>query len=467
MSPPPDPIAAGGIVAFGRRLRSRETTCEAAIADYLARIETLEPTVGAFEYVAADSALATARALDRLLAGGSDLGPLTGVPVAIKDLFAVAGMPTTAGSNLDVADLIGAEGRFVTSLKRAGCIVIGKTKTIEFAFGGAGGVNTVRGTPWNPWDASVHRGPGGSSSGSAAAVAAGLCAFAIGSDTGGSVRLPAALCGLFGFKPTRGRWPTDGIFPLCPTLDTIGLLTKSAADAALIFGTLTGISVPPMPSLRGARLGRPVNQFVDCLDPAIEGCFVAALEALCAAGAEVVDVDVPDLGPPEAFFHAIVPAEFLAAFGRDRFLRERAHMGADIAARAEAGLDLRADHYIDFVRRHLELRRLAHARMQGFDGWVTPTLGLVAPPVADFADTEQALEINVRIGRLTRPVNLFGFCATSTPIHQLGSDLPVGLQVMAPANAESSLLALVQAIESVVGAPSMPDLARFETSSRA
>lgn len=458
-----DPLEMGGIEAFGRRLRRRETSCEAVVRDYLARIELLEPQIGAFEFVAAESSITAARSLDGLLASGTDLGPLMGVPVAIKDLFAVDGMPMTAGSEIDVGSLVGAEGSFVRALKRAGCIVLGKTKTIEFAFGGAGGVNSVRGTPWNPWDGGAHRGPGGSSSGSAAAVAAGLCSFAVGSDTGGSVRLPAAFCGLFGLKPTHGRWPTDGVFPLCPSLDTIGLLTRSATDATLIFSALSGEPVAPLPALRGIRLGRPINQFTDALDPPVAACTEAALEALRDAGAEVVDVEVPDLGPPETFFHAIVPAEFLAAFGRERFLRERARMGADIAARATAGLDITADRYVGLVQNLEQLRRLGGERMSGFDGWITPTVGLVAPLVDAFADTAEALELNVRIGRLTRPVNLYGFCATSTPVHQLGSDLPVGLQVMAPADTEPSLLSLAVAIERVLGVPATPDLGAFLT----
>ncbi|MCP4249164.1 MAG: amidase, partial [bacterium] len=176
----------------------------------LARIEALEPRLGAFEYVAAEQALSTARALDELLAAGTDLGPLMGVPVAIKDLFAVDGMPTAAASNLDVTEVIGPEGDFVKTLKRAGCVILGKTKTDEFALGTLG-FNPKRGTPWNPWDAKTHRAPGGSSSGSAVAAVAGLCAFAIGTDTGGSVRGPAAFCGAFGLKSTVGLWPTNGM----------------------------------------------------------------------------------------------------------------------------------------------------------------------------------------------------------------------------------------------------------------
>ena len=147
----PDPLAAGGIAEFGERLRRGATTAEATVEAYLARIEALEPRMGAFEYVASEQAPSAARALDGLLAAGTDLGPLMGVPVAVKDLFAVEGMPTTAGSNVDVADTIGPEGSFVKALKRAGCVIVGKTKTVEFALGGAG-TNLVRGTPWNPWE---------------------------------------------------------------------------------------------------------------------------------------------------------------------------------------------------------------------------------------------------------------------------------------------------------------------------
>ena len=193
---PPDPLGGGGIARFADEFRTGRVTSEAVTTAYLARIEVLDSRLGAYEHVARDSALAQARALDALLAAGTDLGPLMGVPVAIKDLIAVTGMPTTAGSNVDVADLIGPEGPFMDAMKRAGCVILGKTKTVEFAMGGSG-LNLVRGTPWNPWDATTHRVPGGSSSGSAVAAAAGLCAFAIGSDTGGSVRIPA-FSGTFG-----------------------------------------------------------------------------------------------------------------------------------------------------------------------------------------------------------------------------------------------------------------------------
>ncbi len=176
-----------------------------------------------------------------------------GVPVDVKVLFAVGRMPTTAGSQVDVADLAAREGPFIAGLRRAGAVILGKTKTVEFAFG-ATGTNAIRGTPWNPHDAAIHF-PGGSSSGSAVLVAAGLCAFAIGSDTGGSVRIPAALCGVFGLKTMVGLFDTSGVFPLSTTLDTIGLLTRSAADAALAFTVLTGRAVAGHRASHGVQAG--------------------------------------------------------------------------------------------------------------------------------------------------------------------------------------------------------------------
>ena len=152
---PKDPLKGISIAEFARKLRRGELTIEATVRDYLIRIDTIDPRLGAFEFVAADSALESASALDRLLAAGCDLGPLMGIPIGIKDLFAVSGTPVTAGSRIDVADLVGAEGSFVRLLRKAGCVILGKTKTVEFAYGAAG-TNTVRGTPWNPWDSQVR-----------------------------------------------------------------------------------------------------------------------------------------------------------------------------------------------------------------------------------------------------------------------------------------------------------------------
>lgn len=457
---PADPFEPGGIALFGERLRSGEITAEAATRAYLGRIEALDGRLGAYQYVAAEQAVAAARALDGLLAAGTDLGPLMGVPVAVKDLFAVDGMPTTAGSDLDVGDVIGAEGRFVKALKRAGCVILGKTKTVEFALGTTG-ISTPRGTPWNPWDAATQRIPGGSSSGSAVATAAGLCAFAIGTDTGGSVRLPAHFCGTFGLKTTAGLWPTDGVFPLARDLDSIGPLTRTAADAAIVFAVLTGQPTPKARPLRSLRLGRPGTYFYDNLDADVEACMSAALAMLEAAGTDIVPIDVPEAPEREKYFPVALPADLISVLGRDRFLAGRERMDPVVAARGAKGLEVMAAEVMQLKWRRRQLCAAAKARFEGLDGWVTPSAAVAAVPVAEFNDLENSMRLTLGITQDTQPGNLLGLCATTTPIQMLGSALPVGLQVLCPANREARALAIALAIEGLVGPPPRPDLAGF------
>jgi aspartyl-tRNA(Asn)/glutamyl-tRNA(Gln) amidotransferase subunit A len=456
---PLDPLASGGIGGYARRLRRGATTAEAATEAYLVRISRLDPKLGAYQHVAAEAALAQARALDRRRAAGEDLGPLMGVAVAIKDIFAVDGMPTTAGSRLDVADLIGPEGPFVDLLRRAGCVFLGKLKTVEFALG-AVGISEPLGTPWNPWDAAVQRIPGGSSSGPAVAVAAGLCGFAIGSDTGGSVRLPAAFCGVFGHKSTVGLWPTAGVFPLSTALDSIGPLTRSAADAALLFQALTGQEVAPAPPER-LRLGRPTSYFFDRLDPAVADCTERALEALRAAGATIEPIGLPEAAARERYFPVALPVELIATLGRERFARGRAAMDRVVGARGERGLEVLASDYIRLERERRELCRSAAQRMQGFDGIVAPSAAILPPPVADFADPAAGLRLALAITRNSQPGNLLDLCGTSTPIHGLGAPLPVGLQVLCRAGDDARALAIALTLEELLGPPPQPDLAAF------
>ena len=464
---PANPLEPGGIAGFGTRLREGAITAEAATAAYLGRIEALEPRLDAFECVLAAQALAAARALDGLLAAGTDLGPLMGVPVSVKDLFAIDGTPTTAGSNLDLADVIGPEGPFIESVKRAGCVILGKTRMPEFAMGsagGRGGVSHLRGSPWNPWDSETQRAPGVSSSGSAVAVAAGLSGFSIGTDTGGSVRGPAAMCGIFGLKTTAGRWPTAGMFPQSPALDTIGPMTRSAADAAVVFAALTGGAVPTPHPARGLRLGKPRDYFYEELDPAVETCMAAALCVLEDAGVTIVPTDVPEAAEPKRDFGAYVPADLIAVIGRERFRAGRQRMDPLVAPRVAQGLEVLADQYIRLEWRRQALVRIAETRMRDFDGWVIPTAAMVAPPVAEIAGRDfDALmaEMAARKTHRRQAVNYFGMCATSSPIQALGSALPVGLQIVCRANHEAKALSIALMVENLIGAPPRPDLTGF------
>jgi aspartyl-tRNA(Asn)/glutamyl-tRNA(Gln) amidotransferase subunit A len=456
----PDPLAQGGIEGYGRRLRHGEISAEAATEAYLERIAALDPKLGAYQHVASEQALASANALDRLLAAGTDLGPLMGVPVAIKDIFAVEGMPTTAGSKLDVAELVGPEGPFVQALRRAGCVILGKAKTVEFALG-AVGISRPRGTPWNPWDTAVQRIPGGSSSGPAVAVAAGLCGFAIGSDTGGSVRLPACFCGTFGHKTSVGLWPTAGVFPLSGALDTIGPLTASAADAALVFAALTGEPVPEPAPAGGLRLGRPTSYFFEHLDATVAGCTEQALARLEEAGATIAPLELPEAPEREAYFPVMLPAELIATLGRERFAADRAAIDPVVAARGERGLELSASDYVRIERRRRELCRSAARRLEGFDGIVAPSAAILPPPVAEFADPAAGLRLALAITQNSQPGNLLDLCGTSTPIQGRDAPLPVGLQILCPAQQDAKALSIALLLEQLFGTPPRPDLAGF------
>lgn len=456
---PNDPMGPGGIAEFGRALRAGKMTSEQVTRDYLARIEVLDPVLNAFEHVAVDQALKTARAIDAMAAAGIDLGPLMGVPVGVKDLIAVEGMPTTAGSLLDVTDLIGPEGSFVKRLKKAGCVILGKTTCIEFAFGTLG-VNRRR-TPWNPWDSKTKRIPGGSSSGSATAVAAGLCAFAIGTDTGASVRLPAALCGVFGLRTNPEIWRTDGVFPLAPVMDSIGPLTKSAADAAIVYSALTGEPVPEASAIGGLRLGKPQDYYFDSMDPEVELCMDAALAKLAAAGIEIAPVRVPEAKEREAYFPVALPAYAVGVLGRERYHNERDNMDPIVAARIGSGLEVKAAEFIQQEFRRMELEKMMERRMDGYDAWVVPTSALVARPAEDFSDVERGLPLTMAITQATQPGSMFGQCGSSIPIHALGSKLPVGLQVVCRRHEVAKALSVSLAIEDIIGVPPQADLSGF------
>ncbi|MBL0406529.1 amidase [Microvirga aerilata] len=455
-----DPLGQGGLSGFARRFRAGEITSEQATRAYLSRIEALDPRLGAFQHVAAEQALETARAIDALYSAGTDLGLLMGVPIAVKDLFVVEGMPTTAGTKMSIDDIAGPEGPLVKSLRQAGCVILGKTRTVEFALG-ITGVSSAQGTPINPWDAQTPRLPGGSSSGSGVAVAAGLCAFAVGSDTGGSVRVPAAFNGIFGFKTTPGFFSTDGAFPLAPHLDTPGLLTRSARDAAIAVAALTGEpEARPLP-VEALRLGIPQEYFFDNLDPVVEAQIRGAMEALSAAGCRLRPVSVPEASERERYFPAVLPACLIATLGRDRFLAGRDQMDPIVAKRATSGLDVTAADYLALEAKRAKSRQSVSEKFSGFDGWVTPTTATPPPSVADLDDEQKALDLALGMTRNTQPANYFACPAVSIPLPQKPGNLPIGLQIICPEGADVQALSIALAIEEMLGTPEAPNLADF------
>lgn len=454
---PQDPIQHTGIAQFGIHLRRGDISSEAVTRQYLERIAALNPKLAAYVHVATEAAVEAARGIDRLIKGGTDLGPLMGVPIAVKDIFTVAGMPTRAGSKMDISDLVATEGSFITSLKRQGCVILGKTRTIEFA---AGAQNVKHPTAWNPWDPETQRTPGGSSSGSAVALSAGLCAFAVGSDTGGSVRLPAALCGLFGLKPSVGLWPTDGIFPLCPTMDTIGLMTNSAYDAALIFSALTAKPFQHGPLIKGLRLGIPQKHFFNNLDPLIQEAFQVTKAELIEAGVEFTTIELPEVDEAVEIFSSMVPADLAATLGRERFLNGQDILDPVLVDRLLPGMELSAMKYIRMLRRQNELTQIGAARIAGLDAWICPTTPVLPMPVSSCDDAAKAGAFTFKALQNTRPANIYGYCASTLPISNQGSGstLPVGLQIHCAPQQEARLLCISQAVEQVTGIPKKPNV---------
>lgn len=455
---PPNPFAKLSLAEFGARLRKGVVTCEATTAVLLDRIDLLNPKLNAFHFVARKAALAAAREIDRQLKDGTDLGLLMGVPVAVKDLYVVDGMPTNAGSSLDVRNVTPPEGSFVKALKRSGCIILGKTRTSEFALGG---INFKHPVPWNPCDPAIHRMPGGSSHGSAVAMAAGLCAFSAGTDTGGSVRLPAALCGVVGHKFSSRGFSLDGIFPLSPTLDSVGTFSASVADAALIYTALTGKAVPAAPLPRQLKFGKPQEVFFDDLDAEVAQRVNAALAALTKAGAQITDISVPEIAEFDAVFGGIVPGELVDILGRERIEKSRELFDAIAQSRVIAAVNYPPQRLADARKRQSELRDLVRAKMGNLDGWVGPATPMVPGPLKDHFTLMPALEWNKRALRNTRIGNVFEQCGLSLPLPATAGGLPVGLQIVCNAMEDAKLLSLSAAAEAVLGRATRPDMTSF------
>lgn len=458
-----DPFS-DGLIAYGNNLRLGKTTIAATTRYCFDRIEKYDEHLQAFQLLDRENALATAEALDALLASGTDLGPLMGVPLGVKDIIAVNNLPTTNGS-LHQCDLPGPdEGPVMQRLRKAGCVVMGKTRTVEFALG-ATGLNAARGTPKNPWDWHSPRTPGGSSSGSAVSVAAGFVGFALGTDTGGSVRIPACFNGIYGHKTTVGRWSTDGVFPLSPSLDSIGPLCRNARDAALVHEVICGEAVAAVADfdarapLAGVRFGIPSELYFDNLDDAVSATFEIATQRLKDAGAVFEKVSLPESHERATLFPKIVPPELLFALGREEFKKAAPKMDPVTRERAEAGLAADAIDYYGAQQRLKELAVIGEKALQGFDALVVPTCPFVPLEVAALQN-EAEHQRSLLSSQNTQPWNLMRLCAGSLPIHHLNDDvaLPVGLQVICKQNGDAELLQLSQRLQHVLGEGELPVL---------
>ncbi len=396
----------------------------------------------------ADGARASARFADAMHAANVSLpSPLAGLPISIKDLLDVAGEATTAGSIvLKNASPAIQDAPVVRRLRAAGAAIIGKTNMTEFAFSGLG-LNPHYGTPANPADRQTVRIPGGSSSGAAVSVAAGHCVAAIGSDTGGSIRIPAAMCGLVGFKSTARRVPTQGVVPLSSTLDTICALARSVDDCIAVDSVIADVAlqVPNLP-LHGLRLAVPQTLVLESLDAHVASTFAATLTRLSAAGANIIDIPLH----PFASFVQLNKFSGAEAFAWHRKLLASGESQYDprVSARIKLGGGLSAADYIDLQAS----RRAWIAQMEDllapYDALIMPTIPIVAPRLAELqASDELYFAANYLVLRNPSSINFLDGCAVSLPCHTPGT-LPVGLMVAGAAMQDAKILAVARAIES-------------------
>jgi aspartyl-tRNA(Asn)/glutamyl-tRNA(Gln) amidotransferase subunit A len=459
----PDPaLPYESIASLSARFRAGRLGPVACTEALLGRIAALDGRLRSFIRVLPERALAQAHAAESALESGADLGPLHGIPYAAKDLFDVKGVPTTAGTRL-LADNVAAEDcTVVRKLTSAGMVLLGKTYTVQFAYG-AVGINHDQGTPHNPWHRVPHA-PGGSSSGSAVAVAAGLVPMGLGSDTGGSVRVPAALCGIVGLKTTVGRVSRAGVFPLCWTLDSVGPITRSVEDAALVYQALQGtdprddstIGVAPHDTLRGLkdgvkglRIAFGETTFFDGVDREVEKAVREAGQVFKSLGAQVSGIAVPEVAAAwaEEKRPLLIAAE-ACAVNREFLDRHLDALDPMIGPRMLTGRTLSAPDYHALLRRYAQLREEVRWTLREVDALIVPTTMAAARPLAEIdVDFDTYMAYNLKVHRNTGLGNILDFCGVSVPCGFTSEGLPIGLMIYAKPFAEDMALRVAHAYE--------------------
>lgn len=412
----------------------------------LARIEARRE-LNAFITLLADGALEAARTAARDVSAGRYLGPLHGIPVSLKDLIDVAGTPTTAGSNVPSRHPV-ADAPVVERLRRAGAIVIGKTNLHEFAFGTTS-EESAFGPVRHPRDAS--RSAGGSSSGAAVALVEGMCFGSVGTDTGGSIRIPSAACGTVGLKPTYGELPCDGIVPLSTTLDHVGPMTRTVGDAALMFAAMQGGAAHDDAAPRRLTFGAPEAYFYERIDPEVSRALDRARSALRETGHHVRTVTIEHAAwTPDVYLH-IVLAES-AQYHAPMLEAHAAGYSPGVRARLEMGRYVLAEDYVRALRLREVLRRSVEAALHGCDALLLPALPIAAPPlgaatvdVAGVAEPVRAVML-----RLTQLFNISGNPAIAMPAGVDSAGFPLSLQLVGQHGRTGRLLSVAAAVESVL-----------------
>jgi aspartyl-tRNA(Asn)/glutamyl-tRNA(Gln) amidotransferase subunit A len=455
-------VARLSIAEAGEELRRRALSPVDLTRAYLDRIHRHNGDLLAYITVLGSEAMVAARSAEQEIARGTYRGPLHGIPIALKDLVMTRGIRTTCGSRILGDWVPDTDATVVRRLAEAGAILLGKLNLHEFAYGPTG-VNPHYGTSRNPWDPS--RMPGGSSSGSGVAVAAGLCAGALGTDTGGSVRIPAALCGIVGLKPTYGRVSRAGVIPLAWSLDHVGPMTRTVTDAALLLQVLAGrdpadpttadIPVPDYRramegEIRGLRLGLPKDLFFERLDPEVRAAVLAAAQSLEGLGACVEEIPLPRIPHAGPASFAIIASEATAY--HEPYLKTRAaEYGADVRSRLTTGQFVLASQYLKAQRARRVLRADVDAALTRVHALLLPTTPIPAPRLDAREVTADGVTEDVRwwLVRCTRPINVTGHPALSVPCGLTAGGLPIGLQLVGRQFDEATLLRIGRAFEAV------------------
>ncbi len=451
------------LAALAATIRAGRLSPVDLVAHCLERIQATEGSLHAFIHLDQDAALAAARQREQEARRGEIRGPLHGIPVAVKDLFDQAGLPTTAGAAIRRTHRAAENAAAVQRLLDAGAIIIGKTNLHEFAFG-VTSVNPHFGAVANPWDG--ERVAGGSSGGSGAAVAAGMCAAALGTDTGGSIRIPAALCGIVGLKPTFGRISRHGVVPLAWSFDTVGPMTRTVADAALLFSVLAGpdprdpltgrypaftgtVQIPP-PGFRVGRLRGAL--FDDGLDDEVGAALEQACGLLSRAGGRIEPVTVEAAMAGQAAQTAILFAE-ASAYHRRAYPDRLAEYGPDVRELLAAGATIPATAYVDAQRVQGIVIAQTRRLLEDVDVLVCAAVPIPAPRIeeVDPARGEGWRRARAPLSRLTRFFNLTGLPTISIPVGRTRAGLPVGVQLAVAPGGEGRLLAIAGALEAEVG----------------
>jgi aspartyl-tRNA(Asn)/glutamyl-tRNA(Gln) amidotransferase subunit A len=443
------------LLALAAKLAAGTATSRDLIEECLARAHDANGEgARVFTAIAAEKARGAAEAMDRLRKAGAAPSPFAGIPIGVKDLFDVAGEVTTAGSRVLASNPAAqCDATAVARLRAAGFVIVGRTNMTEFAYSGLG-MNAHFGTPRNPFDRATGRIPGGSSSGAAVGVADGMFAAGLGTDTGGSCRIPAALCGIVGFKPTAHRVPCRGVVPLSSTLDSVGPLARSVECCAILDAILSGDTPraeEPFP-LAGLRLGLPDCYVTDGMDDLVAAAFNRAISTLSAAGARVIGLplDMVKEIPAINAKGGLVGAE---AYAWHRAYLERTPHLYDpwVLQRFEAGKSQSAADYIATrTARERMIERVAGVTAC-VDAVLMPTVPVVAPAIAAMAETELANRTNLFILRNPSLANFLDRCAISLPCHRAGED-PVGLMLLGEHGADRRLLAIARSVAQVVNA---------------